>query len=417
MKIQTVNAREIFDSRGLPTLECDIMLSTGEGVTASVPSGKSRGNAEAMELRDTDRLNGLGVLSAVDVIHTVLAPLIIGKEPDVVALDQLLLAADGTEQKTSLGANSLLAVSTAICKAQALADGMEIYECIAYLCDITTVSLPFGMFNIVNGGLHANSGLAVQEVLIVPLGVPTFRESFEVATMVFQQFKRLLEQHNLSTLVGDEGGFAPAITDLSQILDLVSQAIKSAGFEKNVIFGLDMAASQWYDQQTQMYTVNNVLHTTQDLIAWYQKLVGQYPIYSIEDGLADSDWNGWQELTASLASIQLVADDLFATNTKRIVQGLERSIANAVIIKPIQIGTITETLQAVKLCQEYEMPIIISHRSGETNDPFIADLAVGCNALQIKAGGCMRGERMAKYNRLMRIEEQLLRLQALQRDE
>lgn len=408
MKIKGIKAREIFDARGMPTILCQVMLSSGEVVSASVPSGTSRGSGEAQEKRDPDRLMGMGVASAVEMINTKLAPLIIGLEPDVIAIDTMLLEKDGTEKKTVLGANTMLAISTAVCKAQALADGMELYECIAYLCDIQEVTLPCPMFNIIGGGMHTRSGFPIQEVMVMPIGANSFKEAFEMGVLMFHQVLCLLEKEGLSTLVADEGCFAPQMLDINMIFELLLHAMANLGIQKQMLFSLDMAASFWYNSNTHLYSLYNSQYTHDELIAWYVQLTKKYPIYSIEDGISEYDWQGWELLSETFNdSMQIVGDDIFVTNVNRIVKGIEHNIGNAVLIKPNQVGTVTETLQAIKLCHEYDKDVIISHRSGETNDTFIADLSVGCNATQIKAGGCFRGERIAKYNRLVEIEEHL----------
>jgi enolase len=407
--IKNLYAREIFDCRGLPTIECLITLSSDQQVKASVPTGQSKGSFEPKYLYDLDRLGGYGVAKAVEIINTMIAPALLGKEPDVVAMDQILLNLDGTADKSKYGANTLLAVSTAVCKAHAISEQMELYECIAYLSDIQTVSIPFGMFNIINGGRHASSGLAIQEVLIVPIAAETFRQSYEMATMTFQALKKILHEHKLHTLVGDEGGFAPPIIKLEEVLELVMTAIERAGFEGQIVVGIDVAASQFFDPINSRYNLQGQQYSSEELVDWYVSLIRQFGIYSIEDGLADSDWSGWVHMTQKIGdTIQLIGDDLFVSQVQRIAQGIERSAANAVLIKPSQAGTITETLQAIKLCSTYEIPFIVSHRSGETNDSFIADLALGSNASHMKAGGCMRGERVVKYNRMLVIEQQLM---------
>jgi enolase len=407
--IKDLYAREIFDCRGLPTIECIITLSSDEQVTASVPTGQSKGSFEPKYLYDTDRFGGYGVSKAVDIINTIIAPALIAKEPDLVAMDRLLLDLDGTADKSNYGANTLLAVSTAVCKAHAVSEDLELYECIAYLLGIQKVSVPFGMFNIINGGRHADSGLAIQEVLIVPIVAETFIQSYEMATMTFQTLKKILHEHKLHTLVGDEGGFAPPIIKLEEVLDFVLTAIERAGFAGQIVIGIDVAISQFFDPINNRYNIQGQQYSAEELVDWYIALIKQFGIYSIEDGLADSDWAGWVYMTQKIGTkVQLIGDDLFVSQTHRIAQGIERGVANTVLIKPSQAGTISETLQAIKLCLAYNLPFIVSHRSGETNDSFIADLALGTNASHIKAGGCTRGERVAKYNRMIAIEQQLM---------
>lgn len=410
MKIQTVLAREIFDSRGLPTLECELILDTGAHVLASVASGASKSQSEAFELRDGgDRLFGLGVLSAVDIIQTVIAPLLIGQEPHIVNMDSAMLQLDNTKNKSHLGANAMLAASIAICKANALSYDVELYEFIAQVCQVDTVSIPFGMFNIINGGMHANNSLFVQEIMIMPVGTNTFLQSMELAITVFQLLKEFLKKKGHSIAVGDEGGFAAAFTTEEEAFEAICTIIEKEQLQDTILLAVDCAASQFFDDQKQTYRIKNKECSYYEVVDLYDQWIKTYNLYAIEDGLSEKDWQGWKYMTKTLSeSVQLIGDDIFATNVDLIIQGIEQKVAQAVIIKPNQIGTVTETLQAIQLCREYDLPVVISHRSGETNDSFIADLAVGCNALQIKAGGCCRGERMAKYNRLIMIEQQLL---------
>lgn len=405
MKIQKVIARQIYDSRCKPTIECEIMLNSGEWVRASVPHGKSKGAGEAYELGES-----IGSINqAVEYINNTLAPLITGLEPNLIEIDQMLINLDNTPQKLKIGASPMLAVSTATCKAQALAEGLELYECIGYLYDIQTVSIPLCMFNIFNGGLHTQKKIPIQEILFMPYGTETFKEALEMAVTVFKYVGDILQKNKLDSGIGDEGGYAHNIINIEEILDLLCNIIESLGFSSHIMLALDMAASYWYDPTTHLYNLKNTMVEAEELIAWYQHLALSYPLYAIEDGLSQYDWDGWSNLTNKLGnSLQLIGDDLFVTNPYRIAQGIEKSIANAVIIKPTQIGTITEALQSAKLAQTYDYKTIISHRSGETEDDFIADLAVGCNAAQFKAGGLLRGERLAKYHRLLRIEEHLM---------
>jgi enolase len=405
MKIQKVMARQIYDSRCTPTIECEIMLNSGESVRASIPHGKSKGAGEAFEFGTSVH----GINEAIDLINNQLGPLIIGLEPNLIDIDQMLIEFDGTPQKSKLGSNTMLAISTAICKAQALMEGIEIFECIGYLYDIESVSIPLCMFNIFNGGLHAQNKLPIQEVLFIPHGTATFKEALEMAVIVFKEVGYVLEKNGFSSTIGDEGGYAPNIVDVEKLLDLLCTIIESLGFASNIMLALDMAASYWYDPITHLYTLNGNTVETEELIAWYEHLTVSYPLYAIEDGLSQYDWDGWKNLTNVLGkTLQLIGDDLFVTNPQRIAQGIEKEVANAVIIKPTQIGTITEALQSAKLAQTYNYAAIVSHRSGETSDDFIADFAVGCNASQFKAGGLLRGERLAKYHRLLKIEEYLM---------
>lgn len=412
MKIKQIRAREIFDSRGMPTIECELFIDDGRHVCASVPSGASRGEKEAVELRDGGfRLMGAGVLKSIQTIEQVIAPMLIGREPNLIRMDEEMNAADGTENKSKFGANTILAVSMAIAKAQAVVEEVELYELLAHLCEYDLVALPYPMFNVINGGAHAHNNLQIQEFMIMPVGVPTFRAAMEAAVTLSHILKKILQQNGLSTGVGDEGGFAPDFNSETQALDLLMEAIEYAqqDFEGSIMIALDCAASQFYNPQTQLYSWHGKNLSSQEMIAWYSRMIEKYPIYAIEDGLSEHDWQGWKEMTALLGSkIQIVGDDIFCTNAELIWEGIDHKVANTVVIKPNQVGTVTQALQAIKLCKEYDRNIVISHRSGETNDSFIADLAVGTSAGQIKAGGLTRGERMAKYNRLLKIEDVLL---------
>lgn len=409
MKIAKIVGREIFDSRGLPTVLCEITLDNDAFVWASVPSGASCGEQEALELRDKEeRLMGLGVLKAVHNIEHVIAPAILGKEPDVVEIDAIIRSLDTTTQKMTLGANATLAVSMAVCKAQAASHQLELFEIIAHLYEGESVSLPFPLFNVFNGGVHSDNGFPIQEILLAPVGAQNFRVGLEAAVEVFHALKKILHKKGKSTLVGDEGGFAPHFDSDTEPFDLLLEAIAQTSHEGLFTIGLDVAASQLYNKKNNTYLWNGKQKTAQELLEFYQKLATTYPLYSIEDGYAESDIPGWKMLFNALAEkLQLVGDDIFVTNSQKILEGLKEEVANAALIKPNQIGTITETLQAIATCQQANMNAIISHRSGETTDTFIADLAVGTSAGQIKAGGCSRGERMAKYNRLLYIEDLL----------
>ncbi|TET06138.1 phosphopyruvate hydratase [Candidatus Dependentiae bacterium] len=410
MKIKQVIGHEIFDSRGYPTIECEITLEDGQTVRASVPSGISRGKYEAVELRDGgSRLCGLGVSKAIEKLETVIAPEIIDKEPNVVDMDLKMIEMDGTQNKEKLGANSTLAVSTAITKAQAISSNIKTYELIAQLCGLEQVSLPYPLCNIINGGLHADNNLQVQEIMISPIGFSTFREAFEAIIEIYHCLKKILRKQGKSTLVGDEGGFAANFEDETEALDLLMQAIEMGSKGNgNFVIALDVAASHFYDHKTKTYQWHNRNLTAKDMIELYDKLSRSYPIYSIEDGLSEDDWEGWKLMMKKLGNrLQIVGDDLFATNPARIAEGIEQHIANTAIIKPTQIGTITETLQAVLLCKDYGLNTIVSHRSGETEDTFIVDFAVGTSSGQMKIGGCSRGERIAKYNQMLRIEDAL----------
>lgn len=411
MKIESIHAYELFNALGQPTVACMVVLDNGMYTTATVPSGSSRGSFEAKELRDHDdrRLFGMGVRKAIENIETIIAPVFIGSEPSVVEMDLKMIELDGTEDKSRLGANAMLAVSIAVLKAQALAEELEVYELIAHLCDYERITLPFAMFNLINGGAHAHSKLAIQEYMIMPVGVDSFRSSLEVAATVFHQCGKILAQRDLFFGIGDEGGYAVPFSQDKQALDLIMEALEQTGTSKQVVIALDIAATQLYDHNTKTYRVNNDQYTTQELIGYYEQLSKEYPLYSIEDGIVEIDWTGWHTMTKQLGDrLQIVGDDLFVTNASRIAYGIEHQSANAVVIKPNQAGTITETLQAIKLSKDYGLNTIVSHRSGETNDTFLVDLAVGTSAGQLKAGGLMRGERIAKYNALLEIEDDLI---------
>jgi len=412
MKIEKIIAREIYDSRGWPTIQCELVLENGISAISSVPTGLSKSRHEAFELRDNDkRLWGHGVARAIENIQQVIAPALVGKEPNGPTMDILMLDLDGRPDKSFLGANTILAVSMAIYKAQAIQEQIQLYELIAYLCGADTITMPFPEFNLINGGLHAPGTCQIQEFLIIPVGAPHFRAAMELGVTIFHELKNILHKHRKSTAVGDEGGFASDLTDEEALLYL-TQAIEQGtrdGSKGSCVIGLDLAASQWYDPATSLYTWKGKQITASNLMEEYAKLLETYPIYSIEDPFAQDDWKNWQIITDKFAQeIQIIGDDIFATNFDRIEEGIKENVATAAIIKPNQIGTITETLQAIQLCQKNNIKTIVSHRSGDTEDTFIADLAVGTSAGQIKAGGCSRSERIAKYNRLLTIEDTLL---------
>jgi enolase len=413
MKITKVSGREIFDSRGMPTLECELILDNELIVSASVPTGLSRGNYEAYELRDEqkNRLGGKGVLKAIEMLETEISPALKGKEPEVVEMDMHLIELDGTEDKSRLGANTILATSIAVLRAQSLLVETELYELIAYLSDLNTVSIPFPLFNILNGGMHAENSFPIQEIMVAPIGEKSFRASMETITTIFYCLKQVLKKHGKSTALGDEGGFAAQFSDVQEALDLVMEAIARAGkgYEDTCVIALDCAASSWYDTKKKIYQWQDRRMTNEQLCELYASLAQNYPLHLIEDPFAQDDWDGWGALTEKLGdSVKIAGDDIFATNPHRISSAIEKGIANAAIIKPNQIGTVTETLQAINLCKEYEYAVVVSHRSGETNDSFIADLAVGTSSGYFKAGGCTGGERLAKYNRLLHIEDELM---------
>lgn len=408
--IQDVSAREILDSRGTPTVETDVLLSDGSFGRSSVPSGASTGIHEALELRDGDkkRYNGRGVLRAVNAVNTTIYDTLTGQDAaDQRAIDATLIALDGTENKENLGANAILSVSLAVARAAAESANLPLYR---YIGGSNTHILPVPMMNILNGGKHADNPIDIQEFMIMPIGAPSFTEAIRMGAEVFTALKALLKQRGLSTNVGDEGGFAPAIGSAVEALDMMMQATQTAGYHAgtDIVFALDAASSEFYDKGLYRLTGEGLALTAEQLIGYYEDLIAAYPIFSLEDGMAQDDWDGWDLLTHRLGDkIQLVGDDLFVTNTKRLAQGIDKGIANAILIKVNQIGTLTETLAAVDMAQRAGYHVIISHRSGETEDTTIADLAVATGCGQIKTGSLSRTDRLAKYNRLIRIEEEL----------
>lgn len=412
MKITKVMAREIYDSRGWPTVQCELLLEDDTLIIASVPAGLSRGRHEAYELRDGGkRLWGTGVHRVVENIEQIIAPGIIDKEPNGPTMDILMLDMDGTPDKSHLGANTLLAVSMAVYKAQAYSENIELYELIAHLVGAETITMPFPQFNLINGGLHGKNAMQIQEFLLVPAGSANFRAAMELGVTIFHELKNVLNKHGKSIAVGDEGGFAPQGVSNDEALSYLYEAIERVGKQEDVncVIALDCAASQFYDRSTQKYNFQGKSLSAGELMDVYKNYMYDYPIYSLEDPLAEDDWDNWKLITKTLGvDSQIVGDDLFATNFHRIERGIKEQVATAAVIKPNQIGTITETLQAIQLCKQNELDVVISHRSGETEDTFIADLAVGTSAGQIKAGGCSRSERLAKYNRLLAIEDKLL---------
>ena len=416
MKIKNIFARQILDSRGWPTIECEVVLENNQRVKASIPSGASVGKFECLELRDNnpDIYLGKSVLKAVENINKKIAPKLIGKIADVKQADKIMLELDGTQNKSNLGANSILAVSIAITRAQSRSLNLGLFSLIKDLYKPERISIPKVMFNILNGGAHADSGICFQEFMIMPLK-NNFSENLEMAVVVYQNLKKLLQKSGYATTVGDEGGFAPRFESKNETpekiaLDYLMEAINISKFNsgKDIAICLDVAASQFYDEKNKFYKFYNKKIDSNELVGFYKTLLSNYPIISIEDGLYEDDWTGWQFMTKELGQdIQLVGDDIFVTNSKRIKKGIELCVANSVLIKPNQIGTVTETLDAIKIAQKAGYKTIVSHRSGETNDSFISDLSVGVNSEQLKAGAPARGERVAKYNRLLRIEEKL----------
>lgn len=412
-QITRIHAREILDSRGNPTLEAEVALECGTRAMASVPSGASTGEHEAHEWRDGDkaRYGGKGVSQAVEHVERVIAPALMGlNAEDQVELDRRMVELDGTPNKDRLGANALLAVSLAAARAVSRALRVPLYR---YLGGVGARVIPVPMMNVINAGAHSDAPIDFQEFMIVPMGCRSFREALRCGSEVFHALGEELRSRRLSVAVGDEGGYAPNLPGAQAALDAIMGAIRSAGYEpgKEVFLALDVAASEFYCAEKRLYCFrkgNGESLNAQELTAFYQELVSQYPIISIEDGCAEDDWEGWGLLTRALGqSCRLVGDDLFVTNTHFLRQGIAQGVANSILIKPNQIGTLTETLGAIRLAAMHGYTPIISHRSGETEDSFIADLAVGCNAGWIKAGSLSRSDRLAKYNRLLRIEEEL----------
>ncbi len=406
--ISQVKAREILDSRGRPTIEADVLLASGAFGRAIVPSGASTGSFEAHELRDGDakRYNGAGVLQAVKNVHDTLGPALIGLEAtEQAAIDKVLLELDGTANKTKLGANAILALSLATARAASQAQGLPLYR---YLGGEAANVLPVPMMNVLNGGAHADNNVDIQEFMIAPVGAPSFREALRWGAEVFVQLKKILKAQGLNTAVGDEGGFAPNLSSNQAALDVLAQAIEQAGYRlgEDIALALDVAATEIYKDG--IYTVDGQAHSPQQMIDYLAAWVDRYPIISIEDGLAEDDWDAWGKLTERLGKkIQLVGDDLFVTNKIRLQKGIDLGIANAVLIKVNQIGSLTETLDTIHTATAASYHSMISHRSGETEDTTIADLAVATRAGQIKTGSLCRSERVAKYNQLLRIEEEL----------
>ncbi len=414
--IVDIVGREILDSRGNPTVECDVLLESGVMGRAAVPSGASTGSREAIELRDgdTSRYLGKGVLKAVENINTRITESVIGLDASEQAfLDKTLIDLDGTDNKSKLGANAMLAVSMAVAKAAAEESGLPLYR---YFGGMAAVQMPVPMMNVVNGGAHANNSLDLQELMIIPVGAPSFRESLRWGAEVFHALKAILHDKHLSTAVGDEGGFAPSVENHEAAIQLILQAIEKAGYTpgNHIALGLDCASSEFYkegkyvlegERTAEGNAFSLTAHEWTDMLAaWCDK----YPIISIEDGMAEGDWDGWKHLTDRLGQkVQLVGDDLFVTNTKILKEGIDKKIANSILIKINQIGTLSETFAAIEMAKRANYTSVISHRSGETEDATIADIAVATNAGQIKTGSLSRSDRMAKYNQLLRIEEDL----------
>ncbi|MSB16699.1 phosphopyruvate hydratase [Finegoldia magna] len=405
-----VYAREVLDSRGNPTVEVEVYTEAGAMGSAIVPSGASTGVHEAVELRDNDekRFLGKGVETAVDNVNLEIADELVGWDVfDQVGIDNYLIELDGTENKSRLGANAILGVSLAVAKAAADENGQRLFE---YIGGVNGKTLPVPMMNILNGGQHADNNVDIQEFMIMPVGGENFKESLRIGTEVFHNLKNVLKSRKLNTAVGDEGGFAPNLESNEEALQTIVEAIKKAGYEpgKDVMIAIDAAASEFYENGKYNMAGDNAVRTSDEMIEYYKNLVEKYPIISIEDGLAEDDWDGWKKLTQELGSkIQLVGDDLFVTNVKRLQKGIEMGVCNSILIKLNQIGTLTETLDAIELAKRHGYTAVISHRSGETEDTTIADVAVATNAGQIKTGSTSRTDRICKYNQLLRIEDML----------
>lgn len=423
-KIQIVQAREILDSRGNPTVEAFVSLEDGTKASASVPSGASTGTHEAWELRDGDlgRYRGQGVLRAVNYINTEIAERVKGMEAaEQFLVDTAMKELDGTENKSRLGANAILGVSLAVCRAAAHSAKIPLYQHIAMLTEreLKSLSLPMPMFNIVNGGKHSNSGLSVQEFKVVPMGVVGYREQLRAGSEIFHALADILDEAGFQTSVGDEGGFAPRLESHERQLEMISQAIEKAGYTrgKEIFLDLDVAAQSFYDKEKESYVLlpEGVVLSRDNLINLYREWIDRFDIISLEDGLHEEDWSGWAIMKEKLlaqptklgSEVMLVGDDLLVTNSQRLARAIEADACNAVLIKVNQIGTVTETLECMKLAEEHGFRRVISHRSGETTDDFIADLAVGAGAEYIKTGSLARGERLVKYNRLLVIDEEL----------
>ncbi len=409
--IVDIIGREILDSRGNPTVECDVLLESGAMGRASVPSGASTGSREAVELRDGDKARylGKGVLRAVENVNTEISEAVMGLDAqEQTFIDRTLIDLDGTENKSRLGANAILAVSMAVARAAAEESGLSLYR---YFGGSGPMSMPVPMMNVINGGAHANNSLDLQELMILPLGAKSFREAVRMGAETFHALKKLIDEQGMSTAVGDEGGFAPSVQSHEAAIELILRAIENAGYEPGtqIALGLDCAATEFYsDGQYHLKGEGNLSLSSEGFANLLSTWCDKYPIISIEDGMAENDWEGWKILTEKLGKkIQLVGDDLFVTNTKILKQGIDQQIANSILIKINQIGTLTETFAAIEMAKRAGYTAVVSHRSGETEDATIADIAVATNAMQIKTGSMSRSDRMAKYNQLLRIEEEL----------
>ncbi|WLD92888.1 phosphopyruvate hydratase [Alkalihalobacillus sp. AL-G] len=408
--IVNLYAREVLDSRGNPTVEVEVWLESGAQGRALVPSGASTGEYEAVELRDgdKDRYMGKGVLNAVNNINEIIAPeLVYFDALDQVAIDKTLIEMDGTENKGKLGANAILGISMAVAHAAADHLGMSLYN---YLGGFNAKTLPTPMMNILNGGEHADNNVDIQEFMVMPVGAESFREALRVGAEIFHTLKKVLKEKGLNTAVGDEGGFAPDLSSNEEAITTILEAIEKAGYKpgEQVKLALDVASSELYKDGKYHLAGEGVTKTSEEMVAWYEELTSKYPIISIEDGLDENDWDGWEKLTAAIGErVQLVGDDLFVTNTEKLSEGIQRGVGNSILIKVNQIGTLTETFDAIEMAKRAGYTAVISHRSGETEDSTIADIAVATNAGQIKTGAPSRTDRVAKYNQLLRIEDEL----------
>ncbi|MEA3322774.1 MAG: phosphopyruvate hydratase [Patescibacteria group bacterium] len=413
--IKKIFAREILDSRGNPTIEAELYLDNGTKSWSQVPSGASTGEFEALELRDGDkkRYDGKGVLTAIENINGELQKAVIGMDVvDQRAIDQKMIELDGTENKARLGANAILAISLAVCRAAAISENKQLYEHIALLHGAKDVALPIPMFNIINGGQHADSGLAIQEYKIVPQGIETFKEQYRAGSEIFHALKKYLAKKGLATSVGDEGGFAPRLESNTAPLGAIESAVSAVGYKmgQEINIAIDAAANSFYHEKCGHYAfeLEDKAYSRKELLEEYQGWVDNHYIMSIEDGLSEYDWEGWHEMYEKFdEQIMLIGDDLIVTNTKRLQRAIDEKACNSVLIKPNQIGTVSETLDCIKLAQDNDMKTVVSHRSGETIDDFIADLSVGVASDFIKTGSLSRGERLCKYNRLLTIAEQI----------
>lgn len=412
--ITDVYAREVLDSRGNPTIEVEVLTESGAFGRALVPSGASTGEHEAVELRDGDssRFLGKGVEQAVENVNSIIAPELIDGEFTVleqVSIDKMLIQLDGTKNKEKLGANAILGVSIAVAKAAADVLGQPLYK---YLGGFNAVQLPVPMMNIINGGEHADNSIDIQEFMIMPVGASTFKEALRMGTEIFHHLAKVLSAKGYSTAVGDEGGFAPNLKSNEEALEVIGEAVAAAGYElgSDIVLAMDAASSEFFNKETGNYELKGEgkTYSSEELVNWYGELVNKYPIISIEDGLDENDWAGTKLLTDKIGDkVQLVGDDLFVTNTEKLVQGIEQGVANSILVKVNQIGTLTETFEAIEVAQRAGYTAVISHRSGETEDTTIADIAVATNAGQIKTGAPSRTDRVAKYNQLLRIEDEL----------